>query len=103
MVLSTGLEVSFDALDHIPFVLLSNSEKFSMYDTVGNDSRNGMRLALERLYQLGHRRIVLFIGGSMRSGPNWRAELFREFHQEKGLTILKESILESEYGVNTTY
>ena len=98
----TGLTVSFDELDPIPFILLSNSEKFSMYDTVGNDSRNGMRLALERLHQLGHRRIVLFIGGSMRSGPNWRAELFREFHQEKGLSIMQESILESDYGVNTT-
>lgn len=92
----------FDALQSIPFVLLSNSEKFSMHDTVGNDSRSGMRLALERLYQLGHRRIALFVGGSMRLGSNWRAELFREFHREKGLSVSPEMLLESDYGVSST-
>ena len=92
----------FDALQSTPFVLLSNTDKFSMYDTVGNDSRGGIRLALERLYQLGHRRIALFVGGSMRSGSNWRAELFREFHREKGLSVGSGSILESAYGVSST-
>ena len=93
---------SFDALQSIPFILLSNSDKFSMHDTVGNDSRSGMRLALERLYQLGHRRIALFVGGSMRSGSSWRAELFREFHREKGLSVSPKMILESDYGVSST-
>ena len=92
----------FDALRSTPFVLLSNSDKFAMHDTVGNDSRSGMRLALERLYQLGHRRIALFVGGSMRSGSNWRAELFREFHRERGLSVDPELILESDYGVSST-
>ena len=91
----------FDVLHSTPFVLLSNSDKFAMYDTVGNDTRSGMRLALERLYQLGHRRIALFVGGSMKSGANWRAELFREFHRERGLSVDPELILESDYGVSS--
>jgi LacI family transcriptional regulator len=91
----------FDVLQSTPFVLLSNSDKFAMYDTVGNDTRSGMRLALERLYQLGHRRIALFVGGSMKSGATWRAELFREFHRERGLSVDPELILESDYGVSS--
>ena len=92
----------FDALHSVPFVLLSNSEKFAMYDTVGNDSRSGMRLALERLYELGHRRIALFVGGSMRSGANWRAELFHEFHRERGMSVSPGMLLESDFGVSST-
>ena len=92
----------FETLDSIPFVLLSNADKHSTYDTVGNDSRNGMRLALERLYELGHRRIALFVGGSMRSGSNWRADLFREFHRERGLSVSPEMLIESDFGVSST-
>ena len=92
----------FCSLHAIPFVLLSNSEEFAMYDTIGNDSRSGMRLALERLYQLGHRRMALFVGGSMRSGVNWRAELFLEFHREKGMPVSLENLLESDFGVSST-
>ena len=92
----------FNTLHPIPFVILSNSEKFSMYYTVGNDSRSGMRLAFERLYQLGHRRMALFVGGSMRSGPNWRVELFREFHREKGMSLSPEMLLESDPCVSST-
>jgi LacI family transcriptional regulator len=93
---------SFDGLQSTPFVVLSNSDKFSMYDTVGNDSRSGMRLALERLYELGHRRMALFVGGSMRSGSSWRAELFREFLNERALPVSSGMILESEYGISST-
>ena len=92
----------FASLHAIPFVLLSNSEKFAMCDTVGNDSRSGMRLALERYTGLVIAVWLCFVSGSMRSGANWRAELFREFHREKGMPVSPENLLESDFGVSST-
>ena len=95
-------QTDFDTLGEIPFVLLTNSEAFSMYDTVGNDSRNGTRLALESLYELGHRRIALFIGGSMRSGSSWRQDLFREFYRKKGMTMSPRMLVDCDFSVSST-
>ena len=92
----------FSTLEGIPFVLLTNSDLYSEYDTVGNDSKAGMRAALEHLYSLGHRKIALLVGGSMRSGPSWRYDLFSEFYREKGLTVPANFLVTCDYSVNST-
>jgi len=92
----------FSALEGIPFVLLTNSDLYPEYDTVGNDSKAGMRIALEHLYSLGHRKIALLVGGSMRSDPSWRYDIFSEFYREKGLTVPPKSLVSCDYNVDST-
>ena len=92
----------FSTLEGIPFVLLTNSDLYSEYDTVGNNSKAGMRIALEHLYSLGHRKIALLVGGSMRSSPSWRYDLFSEFYREKGLTVPANFLVTCDYSVNST-
>ena len=38
-------------LQSLPIILLTNSDKFLGYDTIANDSKGGMILALERLFE----------------------------------------------------
>ena len=93
---------NFSILEGIPFVLLTNSDLYLEYDTVGNDSKEGMRIAFEYLYSLGHRQIALLVGGSMSSGPSWRQDLFCEFYRNKGMTIPTNFLVTCDYSVNST-
>ena len=93
----------FSTLEGVPFVLLTNSDLYSEYDSVGNNSKAGMRIALEHLYSLGHRKIALLVGGSMRSDPSWRYDIFSEFYREKGLTVPPKSLVSCDYNVNSLY
>ena len=76
---------NFVVLGNTPFILITNSKHFSKYDTIGNDSRRGMIMALERLFELGHRRIALLAGGSMRGGSSWRFDTIKEFYSKKNM------------------
>ena len=93
---------NFDTLETVPFILLTNSDLFSNYDTVGNDSKAGMRIALEHLYGLGHRRIALLVGGSMSSGSSWRRDLFCEFYREKGMSLQANMQVACDFSVSST-
>ena len=42
-------------------------------------------MALERLFELGHRRIALLAGGSMRGGSSWRFDTIKEFYSKKNM------------------
>ena len=78
---------NFGVLGNTPFILITNSKHFSKYDTIGNDSRRGMIMALERLFELGHRRIALLAGGSMRGGSSWRFDTIKEFYSKKNMSF----------------
>ena len=78
---------NFGVLGNTPFILITNSKHFSKYDTIGNDSRKGMIMALERLFELGHRRIALLAGGSMRGGSSWRFDTIKEFYSKKNMSF----------------
>tara|TARA_B100000401_G_scaffold437523_1_gene383328 strand:- start:533 stop:1558 length:1026 start_codon:yes stop_codon:yes gene_type:complete len=78
---------NFGVLGNTPFILITNSNHFSKYDTIGNDSRRGMIMALERLFELGHRRIALLAGGSMRGGSSWRFDTIKEFYSKKNMSF----------------
>ena len=93
---------NFSILEGIPFVLLTNSDLYREHDTVGNDSREGMRIAFEHLYSLGHRHIALFVGGSMSSDPSWRYDLFCEFYRNKGMTFPTDFLVTCDYSVDST-
>ena len=92
---------NLEPLGIIPFVLLTNSADFPTYDTVGNDSKEGMNLALERLYELGHRQIALFVGGSMKSGSSWRLEVFNNFYERKGMEAPTNMHVDCEFSINS--
>ncbi len=78
---------NFGVLGNTPFILITNSKHFSKYDTIGNDSRRGMIMALERLFELGHRRIALLAGGSMRGSSSWRFDTIKEFYSKKNMSF----------------
>ena len=80
---------NFGVLGNTPFILITNSKHFSKYDTIGNDSRRGMIMALERLFELGHRRIALLAGGSMRVARLGALILLKNFILKKTCLFLK--------------
>jgi len=94
---------NFGTLETIPFVLLTNSDLFSNYDTVGNDSKAGMRIALDHLFELGHRRIALLVGGSITSsGSSWRRDLLGQFYREKGMCLPANMQVACNFSVSST-
>jgi len=93
---------NFDTLETVPFILLTNSDLYANFDTVGNDSKAGMRIALEHLYGLGHRRIALLVGGSMSSGSSWRRDLFCKFYREKGMSMPANMQVACDFSVSST-
>jgi LacI family transcriptional regulator len=89
-------------LGQLPIVLLTNSNEFSGYDTIANDSKGGMILALERLFELGHRNIALFTGGSMMSaGSSWRLQTMKDFCSNRNIFFSEDLCIKCDMSVSS--
>ena len=89
-------------LGQLPSVLLTNSNEFSGYDTIANDSKGGMILALERLFELGHRNIALFTGGSMMSaGSSWRLQTMKDFCSNRNIFFSEDLCIKCDMSVSS--
>lgn len=69
----------------VPVTLIMREVRGLAADFVGPDNALGMRLALNYLHDLGHRRIALINGLPGASSVTHREAAFRQFHSEKGL------------------
>ena len=92
------LKTNFESLGNMPFVVLTNSTRFSDHDTIANDSRTGMNLALKKLFELGHRRIALLTGGSMLSGSSWRTDAIKGFYAQQNMTFPDDLNIKCDIG-----
>lgn len=63
----------------IPVVMLGTGDRYPGYDAVGSDSETAQREALDYLYALGHRRIALIAGLSMRGQTMTRYHTYLTF------------------------
>ena len=89
-------------LERLPVILLTNSDEFSGYDTIANDSKGGMVLALERLFELGHRIIALFTGGSMMSaGSSWRLQIMKDFCSNRNIFFSEDLCVKCDMSVSS--
>ena len=89
-------------LEHLPIILLTNSDAFASYDTIANDSKGGMLLALERLFELGHRDIALLTGGSMMSaGSSWRLKTMKDFYSNQNMSFSEDLCIKCNMSVSS--
>ena len=68
----------------VPLVLINRDSDSDATDTVNNDNAHGVRLAIEHLADLGHRRIALISGGS-GAAARARTEGYRRAMDALGL------------------
>jgi DNA-binding LacI/PurR family transcriptional regulator len=87
----------------VPTVVLGLGSDYPDFDEVGSDSQHGSILALEHLFELGHRRIGLINGLSRRSSRSSRLDGYHEFHQKHGLDEDPSLIINSPYGQDYGY
>ncbi|MFN8828552.1 MAG: LacI family DNA-binding transcriptional regulator [Labrys sp. (in: a-proteobacteria)] len=71
----------------VPITLIMREVRDLSADYVGPDHALGMRLALNYLHDLGHRRIALLNGHPGSSSFSAREDVFRLFHAERGLPL----------------
>lgn len=89
-------------LESLPIILLTNSDKFLGYDTIANDSKGGMILALERLFEFGHRNIALFMGGSMMSADSsWRLQIMKDFCSNRNMFFSEDLCIKCDMSVSS--
>ena len=80
---------------HIPIVLLGASEHYPNVNSVGSDTAGGAEMALQHLYDLGHRRIALISGLSRRYSI--RDESYVAFHARYKLPIDQDLVIEGDF------
>lgn len=94
-------DLDLAALSPTPVVILGRGLDYPEFPSVGNDSVGGIKLALNRFWKLGHRRIGLITGGSHRATASSRQEAYYQFHEEKGIAVAEALIAWTEFGVRT--
>lgn len=82
---------------HIPAVILSSTEEYPDFDSVGSDSYGGIRLALEHLLALGHRRIGLIRGRRHHRPGHSRLSGYLEFLEAQGVERDDRIIVEAPF------
>ena len=87
----------------LPIVVLGLGNEYPDFDVVGSDSCSGSMLAIQHLYDLGHRRIGLINGLSRRSSRSSRLDSYYAFYQKRGLEIDPDLIINGPYGQRYGY
>ena len=83
----------------IPVVLLGTGNHYTGYDAVGSDSEAGQIEALHFLYRLGHRRIGLITGFSVRGRARVRYNSYVTFLAQQGLRLDESLIVHSDFTI----
>jgi LacI family transcriptional regulator len=78
----------------VPTVVAGREVDFDLASTVSVDNESGGALALEHLYQLGHRDIAFLRGPKALSSSGKRWKGIRSFAQSAGLTLDAKKIAE---------
>jgi LacI family transcriptional regulator len=80
----------------VPVVLLDSGEAFPDFDTVNSDSVQGVRLAIEHLVDLGHRRIGLIAGPSQPRKPHTHRDTYMREIKSHRLHLDTSLIIETD-------
>lgn len=87
----------------VPTVLLGMRNDLHEFDNVGSDTYGGVQLALQHLYDLGHRRIG-FIRGQHKSGRGLsRQQSYQDFLTRHRLRLDPTLIIEAPYELEAGY
>ncbi|GEM_PF-5825620 len=70
--------------EKLPFILVNNAHGSNM-NYINTDNRKGMRDALDHLYSLGHRKMMILLDSPQFYDFEERRKAFEEFMEEKGL------------------
>lgn len=81
----------------VPCVLIDRRVDGFTADAVYGDSRQGARLLIDHLIEVGHRRIALINGPSTISSAQDRAEGYREALQVHGLQVNEDLIFQGDF------
>ena len=81
---------------HIPVVVLG-SEGYPDFDTVGSDTLQAGRLALDHLLALGHRRIAFIAGPPRRPKTRTQSDNYRHILGEHGLPFDPDLLVQAEF------
>lgn len=95
-------DLSHTIFPNIPIVILGDGLSYPSLDSVGNDSKGGVLLALNHLFDLGHRHIGLVVGGSLRKTSSSRIEMYEKFHFERNLKLRQNYIARIEFGIRAS-
>jgi DNA-binding LacI/PurR family transcriptional regulator len=81
----------------IPAAILGLGTEYPDFDMVGSDSYGGTALAMEHLFDLGHRRIGLISGISRRSSSASRLNSYRDFLRQHDIAVDEDLIVSCPY------
>lgn len=81
----------------VPFVLLNKGHGLIEGDFVGVDNRHGSALAVDHLYDLGHRRIAYIQGHRESDAADQRYEGFQAAMSRHGLSIDPDHVFSGEF------
>lgn len=95
---ATAQHATFHGLN-VPLVMLGTADAYLDYDAVGSDSEAGQQDALAFLYQLGHRRIGLITGFSMRGRTMSRYNTYVSFLASRGLRLDSDLIAHRKFTI----
>ncbi len=93
-ILINPVQVSSEKLQAIgiPTVILGTREEYCAFDRVGADSYSGTKLAIQCLYDLGHRKIGMILGELDTKSSNSRRHGYEDVLNSVGLSVLEEQI-----------
>lgn len=80
-----------------PTILLGAGAQYPDFDSVGSASVTAVNMALDHLYDLGHRRIGLITGISQRQRKDSRYNCYLDFCQRKGLPVEEQLVIRCPY------
>ncbi|HWD37996.1 MAG TPA: LacI family DNA-binding transcriptional regulator [Fimbriimonas sp.] len=79
----------------LPYSIIAADDQHGPCYTVDNES--GVRLALEHLYEMGHRRIAHVTGNMAQADAALRLSAYQQFMTEKGLPVEACSVFKGDY------
>jgi LacI family transcriptional regulator len=100
---STRREMNILARLNIPVVLISSQNILPNFDIVMVDNIQGVRLAIDHFYELGHRRIGLVGGSREVSSGEQRYQGYIQSIARHGIPVEEELITEGKFDHNGGY
>jgi DNA-binding LacI/PurR family transcriptional regulator len=85
----------------VPIVILGSGEGYPDYDSVGSDSESAVQIALEYLYNLGHRRIALITGRSSRRKQTSRYHSYVDFLARNQLKLNPDWVIYGDFSLQS--
>jgi LacI family transcriptional regulator len=81
----------------LPAIILGGGANYPGLDAVGSDTARGAEDALQYLWSLGHRRIGLIAGQSIRRKTRSRHETYLDFLKSHGVEVDESLVVEGDF------